>query len=406
MKRWFANPAVIIIALASIVAMLMAGLVVLLLPQSGEIIRIAQWRTARAKTMAIDAELTYQGEVDEKNGQTVTGHRRETAESATLTKIDNRNAKEPRLATDFSLFLGESDRYQGRTVRVGSARFLRFSKLPAMLGNFPLDRLADRWLTYDPEAIRAKIPLPVIGGKGAPPDAAAENKTLEYLRSTPFFTVRAKLKNEKIGGVAVLHYQVAPEILFIKDFVIRSEELRLDRELDDRERRQIDAFFADISADDGEIWIGRSDYFLYRLRLRFRYDDGGRRGTLTLAASLGEFNRPMVINPPDAQADDIDRVIASLLPGLTKHLQLAGAGTAQHGAAAKVSGLQVGVPGGSVAEADRDNDKLPDALEYFYQTDADNPDTDGDGIGDGAEVDAGTNPRGSGQLFDFGISGR
>ncbi|MEK9152609.1 MAG: thrombospondin type 3 repeat-containing protein [Patescibacteria group bacterium] len=404
MKRWYANPAVIIIAITSVVAMLMAGLVLLLLPGSGEIIRLAQWRTARLKTAAVNAEIGYQGTVAAKTEQLGAVPRREMMTLSLDTRLDRRNPKEPRTGSDFALTVGEGDAassYQGRALRIGPARYVRFSSLPAMLGNLPLANLGSRWLSYDPDAVRAKIPLPVIGGASAKPDEKADAELLARMRSTPFLAFESRLGNDRIGGVAVLHYKVRPEILFIKDFVIRSEEVRINRELDDKERRLIDAFFANIAADEGEVWIGRSDYFFYRMRLRFRYDDGERRGNFSFSASLSQFNKPMTVAAPDSPADDIDRVIASLLPGLTKHLPLAGAGTARRGtAAAAGTGLQVSTPGGT-AEADRDHDGLPDVLEVFYGTDSNNPDTDGDGMTDGAEVDAGRNPSGPGQLFDF-----
>lgn len=53
--------------------------------------------------------------------------------------------------------------------------------------------------------------------------------------------------------------------------------------------------------------------------------------------------------------------------------------------------------------ADRDGDGLGNALEAFYRTDADDPDTDGDGASDGEEVLRGRNPRGDGSLFGFGL---
>lgn len=43
---------------------------------------------------------------------------------------------------------------------------------------------------------------------------------------------------------------------------------------------------------------------------------------------------------------------------------------------------------------DSDNDGLPDAMEDYYLTDPAIPDTDGDGINDGEEVEKGTNPLG------------
>ena len=54
-----------------------------------------------------------------------------------------------------------------------------------------------------------------------------------------------------------------------------------------------------------------------------------------------------------------------------------------------------------VAEEDSDKDGLPNVLERFYGSDPNNPDTDGDQMNDGDEVNAGRNPTGAGKLFDF-----
>ncbi len=52
---------------------------------------------------------------------------------------------------------------------------------------------------------------------------------------------------------------------------------------------------------------------------------------------------------------------------------------------------------------DSDGDGLTDDLEGFYGSNANNPDTDGDGYLDGAEVKNGYSPTGSGALFHFGL---
>jgi hypothetical protein len=46
----------------------------------------------------------------------------------------------------------------------------------------------------------------------------------------------------------------------------------------------------------------------------------------------------------------------------------------------------------AAAPLDSDNDGLPDNLELLFKTDSHNPDSDGDGFKDGAEVDWGYNP--------------
>ena len=58
-----------------------------------------------------------------------------------------------------------------------------------------------------------------------------------------------------------------------------------------------------------------------------------------------------------------------------------------------------GQPEPAIEESDTDEDGLKDLDELLiYQTDPLNPDTDGDGYSDGAEVIAGYDPNGSGKL--------
>ena len=69
------------------------------------------------------------------------------------------------------------------------------------------------------------------------------------------------------------------------------------------------------------------------------------------------------------------------------------------------TGFTVTVVVPAVGSEDPDHDGLSNLLEAFYQTDPNNPDTDGDGVSDGDEVSQGRNPTGPGLLFDFGLSG-
>ena len=62
------------------------------------------------------------------------------------------------------------------------------------------------------------------------------------------------------------------------------------------------------------------------------------------------------------------------------------------------SGTVISYDGAAAAALDSDNDGLTDAEEKIYGTDPHNPDTDGDGYLDGAEVKAGYNPLGAGKL--------
>jgi hypothetical protein len=57
----------------------------------------------------------------------------------------------------------------------------------------------------------------------------------------------------------------------------------------------------------------------------------------------------------------------------------------------------------AVSTGDDDGDGLENSQEFFYGTDAWNPDTDADGYSDGVEVAHGMNPNGPGGLFSFGL---
>jgi len=217
-------------------------------------------------------------------------------------------------------------------------------------------------------------------------------------------TVVQRLGDEVIGGVDTLHYEVQPEPLFIKDYFVTTETIRKGRELNDEERQVIDRFFANLTAETGEVWIGQSDYYLYRARFRFNYDDGRRDGTLNLTARFSNFNAPVNIEvPTDEEVENVSNIVQSFLPSLVDRLPIAGLGEVGSNGGAELpdGGLDLDEPG---IDTDPDEDGLTTSLEYFYGSDPLNPDTDGDGMSDGDEVQAGRNPTGPGDLFDFGLS--
>jgi hypothetical protein len=184
---------------------------------------------------------------------------------------------------------------------------------------------------------------------------------------------------------------------------VTSETLRRGRELNAEERREVDRLFANLQAENGEIWIGRNDYYLYRLRLRFKYDDGVRDGVLSLTASFSDFNRPVSVSGPDGEVQNVNDIAKSLLPGLVSRLPLAKLGGQNVANAGQWQSGGLPIEDNTVKDADPDADGLTNTMELFYGSDMDNPDTDADGMNDGDEVSAGRNPTGQGKLFDFGL---
>ncbi|MBU1028679.1 hypothetical protein KKE28_00540, partial [Patescibacteria group bacterium] len=185
---------------------------------------------------------------------------------------------------------------------------------------------------------------------------------------------------------------------------VTSETVRKGRELTSDERRIVDRFFSNVQAETGEIWIGHSDYYLYRLFLRFNYNDGLRDGSLSLTLTFSDFNQPYQIADPEGEVQDVSQIIESLLPSFVNKLPLANIGGQNliNSGDGSRGGLSVSVT--TIQAEDPDRDGLNNYLEFFYGSDPNNPDTDGDGMLDGAEVIGGRNPTGPGRLFDFGLS--
>lgn len=403
------NISTFVIALISLVAVMMAGLMLLLLPRSGEIIHLMQWRMVRVKSFHVEVAIRYAGWNEYRDENYALQKDREKIRIDTRGWVDRGGVgvEDTIMASqEFRIVLGEEPDMvdlRGEYLKFGDTDFVRFGRLPARVGVVELDEYADQWLRFSLSELRKKLDTPLFGSGGRELDALDVAYLLDQFRQTPFLNFERKLKGEELFGVPVNHYSVTPEILFFKDYFVRAESMRLGRELTSAERLAVDTFFANVTAGGGELWIGKRDYYLYRIRLRFIYDDGARRGTFDVTVSFSRFNDEVSIEGPGDDVREIGPILHSLLPSVAEHLPLAGEGGMRM--TEKDGGGRVGLPVEIVvaADLDPDNDGLTNMLEAFYGTDPHNPDTDGDGVSDGDEVNSGYNPGGSGRLFDFGL---
>jgi len=145
-----------------------------------------------------------------------------------------------------------------------------------------------------------------------------------------------------------------------------------------------------------EIWIGKEDMFVYRLKISGKFDDefmkkiqdkmiangdlpadivansANEEGEFlfNMDLNMSDFNKAVEINRPD-KSEDLTKLIGESMSGFF------------NGSTA---------PFVKDFQSDSDNDGLTDDMEDFYGTDKNNPDTDGDGYTDGEEVKKGYDP--------------
>ncbi|MEY4722835.1 MAG: hypothetical protein RLZZ324_348 [Candidatus Parcubacteria bacterium] len=408
MKRWYANPYVIVVTAISLMGIAVSSLLFLLVPQPGEILATMQRRMTQVKTFHVEADVHWRGAAGASGG--ASGGAPEDAEYVLAGSYDRTDPAALQGDGTFTLTTGGASAmtFSGRHLSLSGAgaassvQFLKFDRTPDRVGALHLAEHRGTWLRADIASLARLTALPLIGSPVAPMNATARAGLDEDFARTPFLSFVSGLKTEKLGGVECNHYQVRPEPLLLKDFFFAHEQARLGREPTAKERQAADTFFADLAPQDGEIWIGKRDGLPHRLRFRFAFDDGARRGTLDVTADLSAYGAPVRISAPDGTVEDITPLLASILASLQEHLPLAKEGSANRVTTGTGGGLGLPVPDTfSPGSEDPDHDGLSNALEAFYGTDPANPDTDGDGMNDGDEIKANRNPAGPGVLFDF-----
>jgi hypothetical protein len=404
--KWYFKPYVLIIACSSATAFLMLLLTLLLLPRSSEILRVVQWRMINAETFRWQANVEYRGWLMEDEKQ----RKHEGVDIDTTGWVDRREVGETKQRYIFRVLV-DSDfvgrkipiRVEGEARFVPETNFLRLDRIPQKIGDLRLDQFVTRWLRVDLRDAAKYLDIPIFSER-RPLSAEDRQYLFNQFQDTPFFSILQRLKDDVVNGVETFHYTIRPEMPFLKEFFVLLETVRRGRELTTNERRIIDRFFANVKAEDGEIWIGNADYYLYRLFLRFNYNDGLHEGSLAITLTFSDFNQPMEIMIPEGEALNVSTIIKSLLPSIVNKLPLASIGDQNTIDSVGLLGSGLAVNGEKTGDEDSDQDGLTNALEYFYGSDPNNPDSDGDGIPDGAEVSSGYNPTGPGRLFDFGLS--
>ncbi len=395
-------------------AAVLAGslLLLLLLPSRSEVLAVMQWRMVNARVFRVETEVEYQSEAERTNDQGQSSYDRASYRLTTAGAIDRTDPEAVRQAHSFtfgSVPDQVTDRQpcviSGELRTISNESYLRMWQVTDGLGPLSVSGLTNRWLHVKSSDLCERVTVLVIG-LGCELSDEDNAHLADEFRRTPFLSVVRRLDDETLNGVETFHYEVKPEMLLIRDFLITYGTLRRGREPSKEELRTFDKFFSGLKADGGEAWIGRNDYYLYRLRLHFLHDDGTGVGRLSLTVNFSNFNQPLTLAEPDGETLEVGAIVAALLSDSSGGLSPAETDDRSSSDRSTGIGIPTGLstPAMEFGNADSDGDGLNDQLEIFFGSDPYDPDSDGDGLNDGDEVSAGQDPDGPGKLFDFGLS--
>jgi hypothetical protein len=308
------------------------------------------------------------------------------------------------------VYIDVSDSYadlQGELRRIGTETFLTYeSPGPDLEGvSFEKDQT---WISFEEGEILSwgsvlpgiQLPLELAEEKSAwTPDGF---RRLRYLLSAAdIFVSEFNGLTQLIGGVNTRIVDAAfdPDVIesFLHD-IIRAKEGRNPTE----DERVLAAKQADqMKRLTFRFWIGTQDHLLYKLQAAgaFANEETNELIPVDIKIEFEHFNDPFKGSTPE-KTITFKQVLQQAFENLPDVERTAGFGSDQ----VLVDAQTATLPVEEVEETnDADEDGLSTALEAFYGTDPNNPDTDNDGISDGDEVRMGHNPKGSGSLFGFGL---
>jgi len=262
------------------------------------IIRMAE-RMEGLKTSHLDIDLEIETKNKEEFKISLTSH----------LDSDTTDPENPKGVGDFEIVFeleGMQFSFGAEIVALDKDFYLKPTTIPALpflapffeMMGIDLNQLKGQWIRFETEA-----------EKEEEKEMLEELKLL--LKDKKLYSVKKELTDEKIGEKKVYHYLVAlnkeeikkvvPEILeIIEKYGLEKEKIP---EVELREFfKEFDEFLGRISEIEAEIWIGKKDYLLYRLKGEkevdlSKFNEKGKV-IVRMEMNFSKFDEPVKIEKP------------------------------------------------------------------------------------------------------------
>jgi hypothetical protein len=367
----------------------------LLQPDPAAVLRAAQGKLARTKSLRYELTGTLRGQAGELV-EAATGTAGVLA-VAVRVDLDRSNPLHPASTSSFSFSIGEGEAARslaGSAVKKDGTHFLRLEKAEA-LGDMDTSKLLGTWVRAGRPFLELLAPPGTLRQGERPLDSKGYEQIIQAFSAVDLFRVTEVLPAERIDGVKARRYAVELNVETATALRLKLHELGTGVPVTQEEALLAATEVAQWGTPKGEIWIGKRDGKVRKLTLSTTLPDAGStkvQGTLLFS----RYDQPVRVERPEAVP------LEELLGEAAGRLSLAGERQAPAPAEKGTSSLPV-QPQTTGLDKDTDDDGLSDGQENFYGADAWNPDTDGDGWADGREVENGMDPVGPGALFGFGL---
>jgi hypothetical protein len=377
---------------------LAAGAFFLLEPDPQVLLRKAQRKLAAEKTMRIEVDAALALPPEDLGGVVVPSAT--SVDIVMRVDMDRTDPVKHASATIFDFTQGADDdrrKLSGEARRKDGRHYLKLEET----GDLPADiavKLKGTWVVSDHPFIQSVFPPDERSINERPLDAAGWIAMRDAFVNVDAFTVTAKKPIEKLGNAKARRYAVEMNMEAASAIMLKLREQRTGTPVTADDVLAVTAQIVRWGKPVGDVWIDKRTGKFLKVGLISAVDVDESSGAVGGTLVFSRYGQPVPVDAPQAQ--ELEDVLG---PQFVKRLSLSGGREAEAATGTPASGLP-DAPGTAIQEKnDSDGDGLADGQEFFYGSDAWNPDTDGDGWSDAHELDRGMNPIGPGALFGFGL---
>lgn len=251
---------------------------------------------------------------------------------------DNTDPKNPKSAGDFDLtFATEGMQFSlaGESVAIGKDSYFKLTTLPLlpseveaglrMIG-IDISELKNQWIKFDEESTKNLLKsfgLPIMPEIEEEMEKTQEKqkeiikKFQAIFKNKNLYFIKREFPDTKIKNQKVYHYSVALNKEEIKKLIPEFYKILIEtyplgplpteeewKEFQERFSEEFDKFFQKIGDIEGEIWIGKKDLYLYKIKGEKEIDlaklDPTAKGKISIKFDLdsSKFNQPVQIEAP------------------------------------------------------------------------------------------------------------
>mgnify|MGYP000913292720 CR=1 FL=1 len=195
----------------------------------------------------------------------------------------------------------------------GKDRYFKLNKIP-MVGKLNLSSLTGNWVNLDTQALKEQFGSEESGEEvvsTTPMSDDSIERIKEVIVSGKILEVVEDMGDSSVGGVSVYHYKVS---------LNESEVMRVAREVHEitqgapmsiEEEKKMTEFWANTEVENGQVWIGKKDFYLYGISFGMKTQNVGEEkssGAIIADVQMRNFNKPVTIQPPQNSSSITDFV--------------------------------------------------------------------------------------------------